>query len=78
MSEHDSQPKTAQVIDLDSHRYEGTPPAECPKCGGQWFILTADKPGYEHGALTLDREGHVTGYFGVPVCAECASSAVTR
>lgn len=50
--------------------------ATCP-CGSQWFnIVRIDDRGREvNGSVVLDHKGGVTGYAGIPRCAECGRDA---
>jgi hypothetical protein len=62
------------VVNLDERRppeFEGTPPVICP-CGSWWFELKCDHPRVPaHGAITLARNGSITGYAGIPHCVAC-------
>lgn len=62
------------VINLDDRRkpeFGGTPPVICP-CGSWYFELRSNHPRCpEHGAITLDRNGSITGYAGTPHCIHC-------
>lgn len=64
------------VVSLDDRRQRSatTEPLRCRKCGGEWFRLDGTHSGPDipdEGAVTIDREGRITGYAGVPVCVEC-------
>ncbi len=68
--------RTGVVRSLDDARQakSGRPARLCPDCGGSWFRLVGrpnDSPAVQHGAITLDTDGRITGYAGVPVCLEC-------
>lgn len=60
------------VIDLDARR-SAVRPGRC-RCGCEWFVLRgrANDPSVaEHGAVTLDSDGNITGYCGAVICTEC-------
>lgn len=63
------------VVDLAARRSDkwGEGPGRCG-CGSEWFTLHGrpnDPPVAEHGAVTVDETGDVTGYCGSLRCAEC-------
>lgn len=64
----------APLLDLAAEREarrEGYDGLTCP-CGGAWFDLRIG-PG-RIGAVTLGKDGRVTGYAGVPTCRECGEA----
>lgn len=52
---------------------EGREPVVCV-CGGWWFELV-DGAGGEPPAVTLDADGHVSGWSGELRCRECRTPA---
>jgi hypothetical protein len=67
------------VAYLDDHRQVPADDNHRCSCGSAWFTLDGraagalNRPG---GAVTLSADGSVTGYAGVPVCAECGEQVV--
>jgi hypothetical protein len=62
------------VVDLASRRR--LPDGDdfiCLECGGSWFKL---EPAPHLAVVTIAQGGRITGYHGIPVCAECGRRAV--
>lgn len=73
---HFRQTPKSVVRSLDDLRQakSGRPAQLCPDCGGSWFRLVGrpnDPPAIRNGAITLDTDGLITGYAGIPICLEC-------
>ncbi|MFD6097190.1 hypothetical protein ACFVWN_20415 [Nocardiopsis flavescens] len=70
MDDHTRTPRPpargADVIPLHPTYPERT----CP-CGAAWFTL--HRPDGRPGAVCLDETGRITGYTGIPHCAECGA-----
>lgn len=70
-----------RVVSLDDRRRvppAGTEPLRCRQCGSEWFRLQGrsnDPEVAKHGAVTMDKDGRITGYSGVPVCLDCGEPA---
>lgn len=63
------------VIALDTRRRGGRAedPLRC-SCGGEWFVLdggSAAPEGLDRGAVCLNVDGTITGYFGTLRCNDC-------
>ena len=62
------------VVSLADHRapeFEGEPPVICA-CGSWWFELRSNHERCpEHGAISLTRDGSISGYAGTPHCISC-------
>lgn len=44
------------------------------ECGSAWFELRVageDGKATEPGAIVMDQNGHIGGYYGLPYCREC-------
>jgi hypothetical protein len=60
---------------------EGDTPLECSGCGEQWYALVparSDLPmmpwSAHHGAVAMNVNGRITGYYGVPTCTSCGTA----
>lgn len=58
---------SAEIIPLRRDRYEGL---SCGRCGCVWFQLV-DLPSGRPGAVVVDEQRQITGYFGDLICREC-------
>jgi hypothetical protein len=66
----------ADVVDISAARRNSPEAAlRCERCGGEWFVLHAVGAGTRPAQVTMTRAGRVTGYHGLPSCAECGRSA---
>jgi hypothetical protein len=71
---HDGSAVMAEVSSLAAKRAESADRTRrCGVCGSEWFLLA--RAGGELPAVTMDVDGSVTGYAGVPVCADCGTQS---